>query len=177
MARVDVLVATDPDAVARASAALDSGELIVFPADLGYVLAADALADDMLERLVVATRRGADEGLLVLVGGSEDIHHVAFGGPQVHALAERHWPGPAALALRPRPWLPDVVTAGAESVRVSAPKDAFAQALARHFGPIAVVGVGATPEEARRAVGAQARLLVDGGPRPGGDVELVAQQT
>lgn len=153
------------DALARATAALDAGELVVIPADLRYVVAADALDDIAIERLLLALHHGADEGLLVLLGGVEDLHHVAYVTPRARELADRHWPGTTALALKARPWLPDAVGGGRDRVRANVPRDAFARALAKQFGPIAV----ARAPDALPA----ARVRVDDGPRPGGALVLV----
>lgn len=162
---MEILRATDPDALLRARAALDAGELVVVPGDVEDVVAADALDDAALERLLLALHRGADEGLLVLIGGPEDLHHVAYGAPRVRELAERHWPGPTALLLKARPWLPDAVAGGRERVHVSVPREALTRALAKHFGPIAV---------ARAPTGFHgAALRVDGGARPGGELTVV----
>lgn len=174
MSRVDVVQASDHDALARATAALDGGELLLVPGDLRYLVVADALHDDAVERLFLATRRPADRPLTVLVGGYEDIQHVAYGTPLARQLAETHWPGPTALVLKARPWIPDAITAGGETVAVASPRDAFTQKLARHFGPLACASArhegspdARTAQDAQRAIH-DARLVVDAGARQGG---------
>jgi len=177
---VTLVSASDEDAIARATAALDAGELVVFRGDLRYLVAADALGDDAVERLFLAKGRGADRALTVLLGGYEDLHHVAYGGPEARALAEAHWPGPTSLLLRARPWLPDAVTAAQPHVAVSVPAAPFARALASHFGPIAVASArragGPEPLDvaaARDALGADVSLFLDGGPAPGGEAKVI----
>lgn len=170
---METMSASDADALARATAALDAGELVVVPADLQYVLVADALDDDALARLLAATARGADRGLPVAIGGHEDLHHVAYATGATRDLADAHWPGAALLHLRARLWLPDALTAGTETVAVTVPERPFARALARNFGPYALVALGATPEEARARAPADARLLVDDGPLPGGEAKTI----
>jgi L-threonylcarbamoyladenylate synthase len=159
-----VLSSSDEDAVAAATAALDAGELIVIPGDLEYYVAADALDDTAVERVFEVTGRGADQPLLVLLGGYEDLHHVAYGSGVARALAEEHWPGPTALAVKARPWIPDALTAGQEEVAVLVPRQPFARALARRFGPIALA-----PAAGARAVA----LEVDAGALPGGEAKVI----
>lgn len=177
---MDTIDATADDAITRATAALDAGELVIVPLDLHYVLAADALDDAAVERLFLATGRGADQELTIVVSGYEDLHHVAYGGANVRALAEAHWPGAVSFALTPRPWLPDAVVAGAEGVHVTAPAQAFARTLARHFGPLAIASAGARSRslaDAARAVGREAMLGVDAGTLPGGEAKVIRDGT
>ncbi|HVM44325.1 MAG TPA: Sua5/YciO/YrdC/YwlC family protein [Candidatus Thermoplasmatota archaeon] len=171
---------SDEDAVARAVAALDAGGLVMLPGDLRYLVAADALDDAAIERLFSAKARAADRALTVVLGGVEDLHHVAYGGAPARALAEAHWPGPTSLVLRARPWLPDALTAAQEEVAACVPASPFARDVARRFGPLAVAAArrsGApearTVEEAQRALGAAVALYVDGGALPGGEAKVI----
>lgn len=176
MIAVDVLRADDAEALAQATAALDAGEHVVIPGDLHYLLAADALNDAALAALFDATSRPADKPLVVCVAGYEDHQHVAFGGPLAQSLAAAEWPGPTVLALRPRPWVPDAVTAGGERVLVNAPAQAFAAALARHFGPFAIVAAtreGAESPRRREDARVAARLAVDAGALAGGESRVI----
>lgn len=170
-----VLPSSDPEVILEATSLLDAGELVVLPTDTTYALAADALDDDAVARVFLAKGRGADRPLAVAVSGIEDVGHVAFVTPLARELAARFWPGPLALVLRARPWLPDALTAGGETVAVRAPALAFPRDLARHFGPFVLTGArraggpeALTADDARRALGAEAALHVDGGTLPGG---------
>ena len=175
-----VLQAADADAVFESASLLDAGELIVVPTDTSYALAADALDDDAVARVFVAKARGADRPLAVAVSGMEDVGHVAFATPLARALAERFWPGPLTLVLRARPWLPDALTAGGETVALRCPALDFPREVARHFGPLVLTSArregGAeclTVAEARAALGAEAHAYVDGGALPGGRTTVV----
>lgn len=178
-----VLATSDAEAVLRATAALDEGGLVVLPTDTTYALAADALNEEAVERAFRAVGRPADAPMPVAVGSLEEAHHVAFLTPLARDLAARHWPGPLALVLRARPWLPDALTAGGASVAVRVPAQAFARDLARHFGPVALTparragGEGARDvAQARAALGAEAALYLDAGALPGGRVTVVDAQ-
>lgn len=175
-----VIEAGHADAVFEASRLLDGGELVVVPTDTTYALCADALDDDAVARVFAATSRPADRPLAVLVGGMEDAGHVGFPTPLARRLAEGLWPGPLAVVLRARPWLPDALTAGGETVALRCPDLAFPRELARHFGPLVVTSArreGApgclTAQEARAAMGAEAGLYVDGGALSGGRTTVV----
>lgn len=175
-----VLRASDPDVLLEATSLLDAGELIVVPTDTSYALCADALDDDAVSRVFVAKARAADRPLVVGVGGIEDAGHVGFVTPLARRLAERFWPGPLTMVLRARPWLPDALTAGGETVAVRAPASDFTRDVARRFGPLVLTGArreGGAPcltvADARAALGAEAHLYVDGGALPGGRATVV----
>jgi L-threonylcarbamoyladenylate synthase len=171
---VELVADSEADAVARATGLLDGGELAVVPTDGAYALCGDALNDEAALRIFHVLGRSADQPLPVIVGGFEDIQHVAFATPLARRLADAFWPGPLTLVLRARPWIPDEVTANAETVQVRVPGVAFTRSLARHFGPLAAPDVDAA--DARRArdlVRAEARLVVDAGARTGKTDTLV----
>ena len=177
------ILASADDAIARATAALDGGAIVIVPGDTRYLAVVDALDDEAVERLFDALHRPADRPPLALVSGYADLHHVAYGGARARELADAHWPGPTVLQLRARPWLPDLVTGGGESVRAMAPRDAFTNGLVRHFGPLAGAGARRLGEEdsldattAAARVGSLAALVVDGGPRAGGAEPTLATQ-
>jgi tRNA threonylcarbamoyl adenosine modification protein (Sua5/YciO/YrdC/YwlC family) len=177
---VVVIAADHADAVFEAARLLDAGELVVVPTDTAYALCADALDDDAVARVFHAKARPADRPLAVLLGGMEDAGHVGFPTPLARQLAERFWPGPLTLVVRARPWLPDALTAGGETVALRCPDLAFPRELARHFGPLVLTGArrAGGPDcvgvaEARAAMGAEAGLYVDGGTLPGGRATVV----
>lgn len=157
-------------------AALDSGELVIVPGDLRYFLVADALDDNAIERLFMATQRGADRPLTVLLSDYSDAHHVGYGDPAVQAAAAQSWPGPQTFALKPRTWIPDAVTAGTGTLRVMAPRQPMTLALARQFGPLAAASarLQGQPDSldantATARVGMHAALCIDAGTLPGGE--------
>lgn len=171
---METVAASDPDAVRRASSALDAGALAVVPTDTQYALSADALDEDAVLRVFAAKRRGADMALPVCIAGIEDLHHVAYATPLARVLAERFWPGGLTLVLKARPWLPDALTGGSGTVAVRVPAAEFALALARAFGPYTVTSANRHGEPAaldvataRAALGDDVAVYVDGGRLPG----------
>ena len=87
-------------------------------------------------------------------------------------LANAFWPGPLTLVLPRSKEIPDVVTAGGETVAVRWPSHPFIQALIRACGfPLAAPSANpsnrispTTAEHVRKALGAKLKLIVDGGP-------------
>ncbi|HVL49763.1 MAG TPA: L-threonylcarbamoyladenylate synthase [Candidatus Thermoplasmatota archaeon] len=166
--------ASDDDAVARATLALDAGHLAVVPTDTLYGLAADALDEDACLAVFRAKERPPDQPLPVCVADLEDARHVAHVTPLARRLAERFLPGAVTLVLPARDTVPDVVTAAGPTVAVRVPANAFARALAAHFGPFTVTSANVhkrpparTIDEAVAQLGDRVALYVDDGPLPG----------
>jgi L-threonylcarbamoyladenylate synthase len=159
--------------IAQATARLDAGEVVAIPLDGGEALAADALHETAALALREALGLPADAPLDVVVGGFEDLGHVAFATPLARRLADAFWPGTLAMRLRARPYVPDEVTAAGEHVAVRAPVDERTRALARHFGPIAVApSAGSARVD---ATGEEAKVLRDGAPAAA-EVEAVGRR-
>lgn len=170
MSRVRTLLHDDPNVLDEATAALDDRALVVLPTDTLYALAADALDEDAVLEVFRAKGRASDQALPVCVSGVEDVGNVGTMTPLARKLAERWWPGPLTLILRAKPWVPDAVTGGGETVAVRAPAHAFARALASHFGPYTLTSANrsgrpapADVAAAREELGGAVRLYVDGG--------------
>jgi L-threonylcarbamoyladenylate synthase len=166
------LQASDPHDLARAAAFLRGGQLVVFPTDTVYGVAAlvtDAAAIDALYRV---KGRPDEKGIPVLLAETAGIELVARDVPSLaQELIERFWPGPLTLILPRRPDLPANLAPG-ETVAVRVPDDAVARTIIRDAGG-AVAATSAnrsgdiparTAEEALAALEGKVAAVVDGGP-------------
>jgi L-threonylcarbamoyladenylate synthase len=123
--KTQVLPTRTPDeqaaAVARAVTTLQAGETVALPTETVYGLAADALNADAVAKIFEAKERPKFDPLIVHLpdaGWLEKITNVAVQTEALVAtLTERFWPGPLTLVL-PRRDVPDIVTAGLETVAV-----------------------------------------------------------
>ena len=91
-----LLQADAPGAVEEAAAALARGELVAFPTDTVYGLAA---GHDHLQKLYVAKDRPKDKRIPVLLSDAMNLDASAMVTPAARALAEAFWPGPLTLIL------------------------------------------------------------------------------
>lgn len=91
-----LLEADAPGAVEEAAAALARGELVAFPTDTVYGLAA---GHDHLRKLYVAKDRPNDKRIPVLLSDQANLEASALVTPAARALASRFWPGPLTLVL------------------------------------------------------------------------------
>jgi L-threonylcarbamoyladenylate synthase len=165
-----------PAQIAEAAAAICRGEVVAFPTETFYGLAADALDPEALDRLFLLKGREAEQTSALLVA---DLPMFAGLCTEVPAraleLVAAHWPGPLTIALPARSDLPvAIVCDGFVAARVSS--HPLAQALVAMSGrPItatsankAGAAAARTAAEVRDHFGTQTLHVLDGGQTPGG---------
>jgi len=101
---IDIRKADDSrDVVHRAVQALAEGNLVVFPTETVYGLAASALCEGAVERLLEVKGRQAGHPLALAVRSVDDALDYAPDMPLVaRRLARRCWPGPVTLVVEDR---------------------------------------------------------------------------
>jgi L-threonylcarbamoyladenylate synthase len=162
----------DRDAIREAADAIRRGELVVFPTETVYGLAADALNEAAVKRVFDAKGRAERHPLPVQVAGVEQLGQVASEVPDAaKVLAERFWPGPLTIVLPRNPSVPDIVTGGRDTIGVRVPEHLVALALLREIGgPIIATSANLSGRSAPRSaecaiseVGSKVSVVLDAG--------------
>jgi len=162
-----------PESLAQAAALLQRGELVAFPTETVYGLGANALDPEAVARIFAAKGRPAWNPVIVHVADSDAAQALVAHWPaRAERLARACWPGPLTLVLRKRDVVPDIVTAGTDTVAVRVPEHPVALALLREAGvPIAAPSANRftqlSPTTARHVaegLGVRVSLILDGGP-------------
>jgi len=99
---IDVRKAADArDVVHRAVQALVEGQLVAFPTETVYGVAASALNAEAVNRLIHLKSRDPSKPLTLSVKSAEDAWDYVPEAPEVgRRLARRCWPGPITLVLK-----------------------------------------------------------------------------
>ena len=156
---------------------LGNGGVAAIPTDTLYGLAACAF--DESATLKVYELKGRPDGMALplLLSDAEDARQCAVEVPEkAWPLMERFWPGALTLVLRKSAAVPDVVTAGLDTVALRVPDHPVARAIAEGLGaPITGTSAnlsgrpGLTSAAAVRAeFGDAIDFVLDGGDAPGG---------
>jgi len=157
-----------PEAVALLRAGLPVG----LPTETVYGLAADALSPEACARIFEAKERPLSDPLIVHLPSIDWLSRVAAPSPLALALAKTFWPGPLTLVLPRQSVIPNIVTAGQDTValRMSAHPvfqevvQTFDRPLAapsaNRFGRISPTCAAHVMSELDERIG----LIVDGGP-------------
>ncbi|MDH7485040.1 MAG: L-threonylcarbamoyladenylate synthase [Anaerolineae bacterium] len=181
-----IIPADHPEAVEKAVEVLRRGGLVAFPTDTVYGVGAPAFDAQAVTRLYQAKERPGDKAIPLLLADVADLPAVVESIPLLaERLAARFWPGPLTLVLRKRPVVPDVVTAGGDSVAVRVPDHPVARGLIAALGaPLAATSANrsgqpdpVTAEEVLTQLGGRVDLILDGGPCPGGVPSTVLDLT
>lgn len=129
----------DTDKLSAAAASLGSGCLVAFPTETVYGLGANALDEKAVANIFKAKGRPSDNPLIVHISDKHDINKLARILPEcTEKLIEAFWPGPLTLIVPRSAIVPDIVTAGLDTVAVRFPSHPVAAALIRLSGvPVA----------------------------------------
>ena len=131
-------VKADEQSLSEASELFKAGELVAFPTETVYGLGANALNGDAVRKIFAAKNRPADNPLIVHVAEPAQLDALCFVTETARKLIAAYWPGPLTLLLKKKPIIPDVVTAGLDSVGVRMPSHPVAHEMLRVCGlPIA----------------------------------------
>jgi L-threonylcarbamoyladenylate synthase len=115
---------------------LRKGELVALPTETVYGLAATALNPITVAKIFEAKERPRFDPLIVHLPNRDRLTRIAelpAGDRQlILKLVDKFWPGPFTIVLPKRDIVPDIVTAGLDTVavRVSAHR-VFAEIVAR----------------------------------------------
>ncbi len=166
--------------LARAAELLRAGRLVVFPTETVYGLGANALDADAVAKIYAVKGRPATSPLIVHVASIEMAKSLAAEWPKTaDLLTKKFWPGPLTVvvkkAVKKQPAIPDIVTAGLETVGLRMPVHPVALALIRAARiPLAAPSANrftelspTTAEHVRRSLGDSLDLMdliLDGGP-------------
>lgn len=121
--------------LAEAAARLRAGEVIAFPTETVYGLGANALDERAVRRIYELKGRPATSPLIVHVSSVEMARGLVRKWPAMASeLAARWWPGPLTMVLPKQPRVPDIVTAGLDTVGIRMPRHPVALELIDRAG-------------------------------------------
>ena len=129
----------EKDKIESAAAIIRAGGLVAFPTETVYGLGADALNADAVLALFAAKKRPLDNPPIVHVENVSDLYKLADEvSLKAELLIKQFWPGPLTLVFKRYATVPDVTTAGLDTIAVRMPKHKVALALIKASGcPIA----------------------------------------
>jgi L-threonylcarbamoyladenylate synthase len=118
------------DLICFAAEIIKSGGTVAFPTETVYGLGADALNPDAVRKVFIAKRRPLDNPCIVHVANKEDVYKLAKEVPKVaEKMMALFWPGPLTLILKRSEKVPDVTTAGLDTVSIRMPNNKVTLAL------------------------------------------------
>jgi L-threonylcarbamoyladenylate synthase len=178
--------AAQHEIIVRAAALIRDGEVVAFPTDTVYGIGAYSWDARAVQRLYAVKERPGHKAIALLLSGPEQLPAVTdYRGRELEQLAGRFWPGGLTIVV---PWRREIIEAGLASiptVGVRVPDHAIPRALIAEVGaPLATTSANlsgapspVTAQEVDRQIGDRIRLIIDGGPCPGGRDSTVVDLT
>jgi L-threonylcarbamoyladenylate synthase len=170
---VKAVISTDR---AAAVELLRKGEVVALPTETVYGLAADALNPIAVAKIFEAKERPRFDPLIVHLPSWDWLEKIVDVSGQdrqlVLKLAEKFWPGPFTMVLQKREIVPEIVTAGLDTVavRISA-HPVFAEIVRELNKPLAAPSANrfgrvspTTAQHVLDELGGRIPLTIDGGP-------------
>ena len=119
-----------PRDTAEAAEILRRGGLLGIPTETVYGLGANGLNPDAVGHIFAAKGRPQDNPLILHIPSADWLERYCVDIPDTaYALAERFWPGPLTMVLRRKRVVPDVVTAGLDTVGMRCPAHPVCRAI------------------------------------------------
>ena len=149
-----------------------NGELVIFPTETVYGIGANALDENAVGKIFVAKGRPSDNPLIVHLADKRKIEEVAQNITEVEQkLIDNFMPGPFTIILERKDIIPDIVTAGLNTVAIRIPDNIIAKGIITFSGvPIAAPSAnisgkpsGTSIQEIRKELEGKVSAIVDGG--------------
>ena len=162
----------ESDKLQYAAEVLKNGGLVAFPTETVYGLGANALNESAVSGIFKAKGRPSDNPLIVHISDSRDLDKLTVSRPEVsELLIKNFWPGPLTLVVKRSSRIPDIVTAGLDSVAIRMPSHPIALALIAKAGiPVAAPSANSSgkpsPTCARHVIDdldGKVNVIIDGG--------------
>ncbi|NLM74292.1 MAG: threonylcarbamoyl-AMP synthase [Clostridiaceae bacterium] len=168
-----IIKADDEEGLDRAAAALRDGKLVAFPTETVYGLGANALDTNAVKSIYEAKGRPSDNPLIVHISHTRILEKLVLEVPEkAKKLMDFFWPGPLTLIMKRTDFVPDIITAGLDTVAIRMPDNALALKLIDKAGvpvaaPSANLSGHPSPTTAKHVeddLKGRVEYIIDGGP-------------
>ena len=164
------LDATTKENIILAADDLTEGNLVVYPTETVYGIAADIFNQKAVKNLYVAKNRPFDMPLTVAVANKDMVENIAIMTRPVEKLIDAFLPGPLTIITDKNPNVPDMVTAMSHKVGIRIPDNPIALELIKRTGPLVATSANlhshpdaTTVQEAQKEFGESVTTYLDDG--------------
>ncbi|WP_070110225.1 L-threonylcarbamoyladenylate synthase [Clostridium acetireducens] len=118
----------DKKYIKEAADIIKKGGLVAFPTETVYGLGANALDSEAVKKIFQAKGRPQDNPLIVHVSDFDEIDPLVKEIPDIaHKLMNKFWPGPMTIIMKKSDIIPDVTSAGLDSIGIRMPSNKIAK--------------------------------------------------
>lgn len=158
--------------ISRASKFIKQGKIVVFPTETVYGIGTNGLNEKAVKKLYEVKQRPLNKPISLLVSNMEMVNKIAKDITEIeYKIMEKFFPGPLTIILKKRDIVPDIVTAGQDTVGVRMPSGEIARKLVEIAGvPIAAPSAnisgepsGTNLQEIKKHFEGNVDFFIDGG--------------
>lgn len=108
--------------IAKAIEILNNEDVVAIPTETVYGLAGNIYSEKAIRKIFEVKQRPLFNPLIVHLHSTEQLKEIVSDFPvKAQLLAKSFWPGPLTLILKKKPNIPDLITAGKDTVAVRIP--------------------------------------------------------
>ena len=120
----------DEKIIELAAGLINSGELVAIPTETVYGLAADGYNTKACEKIFKVKGRPSDNPLILHISDEEQLKPLVKSiNANARILMDKFWPGPLTLIFEKSENVPDIVTAGGNTVAIRMPSNSIARKI------------------------------------------------
>ena len=158
--------------IAKAAQLLSNEELVAIPTETVYGLAGNIYSEKAIKAIFETKQRPMFNPLIVHIPSVAYLDNIVEAvPPKAKLLADAFWPGPITLVLKKKNSIPDLITAGKDTVAVRIPNHATTlELLAQIDFPVAAPSANpfnrispTKPEHVEDYFKGQLKMVLDGG--------------
>ena len=151
---------------------IKSGEIVIFPTETVYGIGANAFDEKAVAKIFKAKGRPSDNPLIVHIADKNAIFEIAKDITEVEQkLIDNFMPGPFTLILKKTEKIPNIVSAGLDTVAIRMPNNEIAKQIIINAGvPISAPSAnisgkpsGTTMSDIRNELESKVSAIIDGG--------------
>ena len=134
-----IIKANSKESIKEAANLIKQGKLVAFPTETVYGLGANGLDKEAVAKIFIAKGRPGDNPLILHVASREQVEPLVESiSEEAEKIMERFWPGPLTIIFKRSTLVPDVITAGLDTVAIRMPSHTIASEFIKASGvPIA----------------------------------------
>lgn len=158
--------------IEKAIRLLEQDELVAIPTETVYGLAGNALNKSAVAKIFAVKNRPQFDPLIVHVSDLTKVKaYVSEIPEQAKVLADKFWPGPLTIVLKKKDIIPDLVTAGLNTVGIRCPNHPLTYKLLKALSfPLAAPSANpfgyvspTNPEHVQEQLGDKIQYILNGG--------------
>lgn len=114
----------------QAAELIKQGKIVVFPTETVYGIGTNGLDENAVKKLYEVKQRPLSKPISLLVSNMEMVNLIAKDITEVeYKIMEKFFPGPLTIILKKKEIVPDILTAGQDTVGVRMPRGEIARKL------------------------------------------------